>query len=63
MPSSAIVALLAVMLSIARTMNMRVRTLKISAWIALSMHLEGEQRIGMIAMVRAVRTPSATSPP
>ena len=49
--------------SIAARVNMRVRTLKMSAWTKLSRSSRPMSATGMIAMVRAVMTPSATSPP
>ena len=42
---------------------MRVRMLKMSAWIALSMTSSPSSPTGTNAIVSAVMTPSATSPP
>ena len=49
--------------SIATSVNMRVRVAKISAWTRLSSTSRASIAMGMIARVRAVSTPSATSPP
>ena len=43
--------------------NMRVRTLKMSAWTKLSRTSRPTSATGMMAIVSAVMTPSATSPP